>query len=196
MQLIEDFNFDDNFTILTESDRGEKVFRIRGVFSRCNFANRNKRVYHRDVMEEALNDVSPLLKNGGFVGELDHPPSPKINMEKISHKITELAITDDNAVIGEMIPAGPKKGDLISILEDRIRIGVSTRGTGGLSPYRGPLGEGLLEVQKGFRLRAIDIVHDPSAGTYPDIVTEATENFMFDVPNNFKAVWDDVFGKK
>lgn len=197
--FLEEFNILDKFQVLNEDDgNSEKTYKLRGVFSRADVANKNKRVYRREIMEEVLNNLLPLIENGGFVGELDHPPSPKVNMEKISHKITKLTLTPDGALIGEMIPAGPRKSDLISLLEDKIRVGVSTRGVGQLKPYNGPLGEGLLEVQPGYQMKAIDIVFDPSAGTYPEAVLEDTEyerkQYLY-VPSSFKAIWNDVFSK-
>lgn len=118
--------------------------------------------------------------------------SPKINMDKISHKVISLTMNEDGVVLGEMLPAGPYKDKLISIIEDGIGFGVSTRGTGSTRPYKGPLGEGLEEVVKGYALRAIDIVHDPSADAFPNIVKEETQN-IFTVPTNFKSVWEEVF---
>lgn len=189
-----------NFDVLKEDNNGqEKSYKLRGVFSRCDVINKNKRIYKRGIMEEAVLGLQEAIQSGGFVGELDHPPTPKINMDKISHKITKLAIAEDGAVVGEIIPAGPRKRELINLMEDGIRLGVSTRGVGAVKPYNGPLGEGLLEVQPGFQMKAIDIVFDPSAGTYPEQVLESTEyeeerRILLAVPSNFKAIWDDVFG--
>lgn len=191
-----------NFDVLKEETDGpEKSYKLRGVFSRCDAANKNKRVYKRGIMEEVISDLQEAIKSGGFVGELDHPPTPKINMDKISHKITKLAIAEDGAVVGEIVPAGPRKNELIQLMEDGIRLGVSTRGVGSVKPYNGPLGEGLVEVQPGYKMKAIDIVFDPSAGTFPEMVYEDTQleeerKILLAVPSNFKAVWDDVFGRK
>jgi len=197
--LLEDYNLLQQYEVLAEdSDRGERIYKLRGVFSKCDVPNKNKRIYRRPIMEETVRSLQEVIKNGGFVGELDHPPTPKINMDKISHKITKLALTEDGTIVGEIIPAGPKRGDLISLMKDQIRMGVSTRGVGSVKPYNGPLGEGLLEVQPGYQMRAIDIVFDPSAGTYPEQVVESTDesNIMLAVPSTFKAIWHDVFGRK
>lgn len=197
--FIEDFNFLDQYDVLAEENsEGNKSFKIRGVFSKCDTPNKNKRVYRRAIMEQAIGEIKPYIDKGGFVGELNHPAHPKVNMDRISHKVTKLDIAEDGSVVGEMVPAGPKKADLVSLLEDGIRVGVSTRGTGAVKPYNGPLGEGLVDVQPGYKLRAIDIVFDPSAGTFPEAVMEDTEyerrEYLY-VPNNFKAIWSDVFGK-
>jgi len=112
---------------------------------------------------------------------------------------TELRITPDGAVIGEMVPAGPDKYKFIALLEDGIGVGVSTRGVGNVKPVR-TMGEEILQVQPGYRMNAIDIVHDPSAGTYPEAVYESYEydekSKLFAVSSNFKEVFDDVFSKR
>jgi len=199
--LLEEPTLLEKWEILSEDTGGEKTYKLRGVFSRYGAANKNKRLYPKSVMEETINGLQSLIEDGGFVGELDHPPTPKVNMEKISHKITKLAMMEDGAVIGELVPAGPKKKDLIQIMEDKIRVGVSTRGVGSVKPYSGPLGEDLVEVQPGYKMKAIDIVFDPSAGTFPESVFEDTEyedekKVLLASPTNFKAIWDEVFGRK
>ncbi len=199
--LLEEPTLLERFEILSEGANGEKTYKLRGIFSRCDSANKNKRIYRRSIMEEVIGDLQESIQNGGFVGELDHPPTPKVNMKEISHKITKLALTEDGAVVGEIVPAGPRKNDFEQIMKDGIRVGVSTRGVGSVKPYSGPLGEGLVEVQPGYKMKAIDVVFDPSAGTFPEKVFESTEEeddkkILLAVPAGFKAVWDDVFGIK
>lgn len=196
MKILEEFT--QEYEILKEDvDRGVRMYKIRGVMGRANYPNKNRRIYPLDVMRESVEAVQEAILGNRFLGELDHPTdSPKINMDKISHKITSLTMNEDGVVIGEMIPAGPNKDKLIAIIEDGIGFGVSTRGTGGVSPYRGPLGEGLDEVNRGYLLRAIDIVHDPSANAFPTVIKEDTNRSFFTVPANFKKVWNDAFGIK
>lgn len=189
--VLEEYSLE--YEIIKEDvDKGSRIYKIRGVMGRAGYPNKNKRVYPIPVMKESVSSVQESIQANRFLGELDHPASPKINMDKISHKIVLLTMKEDGIVLGEMLPAGPYKDKLISLIEDQIGFGVSTRGTGGVRPYNGPLGEGLDEVTPGYALRAIDIVHDPSANAFPNIVKEETENF-FTVPNNFKSVWEEVF---
>jgi len=196
--FLQEYENLERFEVLNESEGGEKTFRLRGVFSRIGVINKNKRVYPKDIMEAAIQAAQEDMKNGRFVGELDHPATPKINIGNISHKITDLRITEDGAVVGEIIPAGPEKYKLISLLEDGINPGVSTRGVGNVKQSKGPMGEDVLEVQEGYQMKAIDIVHDPSAGTYPEKVYESYDEAtgLFAVSANFKAVFDEVFNKK
>lgn len=197
--LLQEYNDLEKFEILNESEGGEKTYRLRGVFSRSGVKNKNGRIYSREIMEAAVQSAQEAVKSGRFVGELDHPATPKVNIDKISHKITELKITPDGAVIGEMIPAGPEKYKFIALLEDKIGVGVSTRGIGNVKPSK-EMGEEVLQVQPGYKMNAIDIVHDPSAGTYPEAVYEGYEydegSRIFAVSSNFKEVFDDVFSKR
>lgn len=196
--LLQEFNDLEKFEILNESEGGEKTYRLRGIFSRAGVKNKNGRIYSREIMEAAVNLAQEDVKAGRFVGELDHPPTPKINIDKISHKIIELKMTPDGAVIGEMVPAGPDKHKFIALLEDGIGVGVSTRGIGNVRQSK-HMGEDILEVQSGYQMKAIDVVHDPSAGTYPESVYESTEyntGRIFAVSSNFKEVFDEVFSKR
>jgi hypothetical protein len=76
----------------------------------------------------------------------------------------------------------------------RLKLGVSTRGTGTVKPYRGPLGEGLVEVNPDFNLLAVDVVYNPSNDAWPEIIAES-HSVMLGGSVQFKKVWDDVFNK-
>lgn len=186
---------------LTEATEGKpKGFYINGVVSRCDVLNKNKRVYPRAVMEEAINSIQESVKGGGFVGELDHPPTPKINVDKISHKITKVELAPDGAVLAEMVVLDTTQGrELKKLIEGGVRLGVSTRALGGVKQSNA-LGEGVLEVLPGLNLKAIDVVFDPSAGEdgRPDFVSESTIYESSDGGNGtrvFSSVWSDEFGE-
>lgn len=184
---------------LMESEATDKGYFIRGVVSRAGSGNKNRRVYPMAVMESAIDALQEAVSNGGFVGELDHPPTPKININKISHKITKLKMAPDGAVLAEMTVLDTAEGrTLKKLIDGGVQLGVSTRGLGGVKPYRGPLGEGFVEVQPGFKMKAIDVVFDPSAGDdgRPNFVTEGvTEGgIILGHTAKFERVWNDVFG--
>tara|TARA_Y100000310_G_C20623994_1_gene784860 strand:- start:505 stop:1077 length:573 start_codon:yes stop_codon:yes gene_type:complete len=188
--LLEDFNYMESYELTEDKSRGNKYF-LRGVFSRVDTPNKNKRVYPRSVMEESVGQAQPLIEQRALVGELDHPPTPKVNVEKISHVVTRLALADDGAVIGEMEVISPKLKELI---EAKIRLGTSTRGLGQVRPYSGTLGEGLVEVQPGYKMRAIDIVFDPSAETFPKaFVEDVDEKILLGSTIKFRKIWEDIF---
>ena len=199
MELLEDFNWIDNMTILQEGKNAAKKFLLRGVFARAGKPNLNKRIYPKVVMEETLQGLSNIIKKRGFVGELDHPASPKVSVKGISHVITNLQLAPDGAVLGEAEALDTDPGvQLKKLMEAHIRLGVSTRGTGEIRPYRGQeFGEGLVEVQPGYKMRAIDIVFNPSAGAYPNYVVEDIDpktGILLGSTSSFRKVWEDVFG--
>ncbi len=184
---------------LMESSKENKDYFIRGVVSRAGTRNKNKRIYPINVMEDTIQALQEAVTSGGFVGELDHPPTPKINVNKISHKITKLKMAPDGAVLAEMVVLDTDEGrTLKKLIDGGVRLGVSTRGLGGVKPYMGPLGEGLVEVQPGFKMKAIDVVFDPSAGDdgRPNFVTEGVTESGIHLGHTRKLeqVWNDVFG--
>lgn len=191
--LLEDFNLLEQYDIRKTSGASPNYF-LRGVFSRCDVPNKNKRIYPRTVMEEAISHVRPLLEKRGLVGELDHPPSPKVNVRGISHVITKLTIAPDGAILGEAEAIDPH---LQKLMDAKVRLGVSTRGLGKVEEYRGQLGEGFVQVQPGYEIKAIDIVFDPSQNSYPNYVKEDTDDprIVLGSTIKFRKVWEDIFGK-
>lgn len=198
--FLEDFTSVFQYQLVEATEGRPKGFYINGIVSRCDVMNKNKRIYPRAVMEEAVNNIQESVKSGGFVGELDHPPTPKINVDKISHKITKVELAPDGAVLAEMVVLDTTKGrELKKLIEGGVRLGVSTRALGGVKQSTGGLGEGVLEVLPGLNLKAIDVVFDPSAGEdgRPDFVSESTIYESSDSPTGkkvFSSIWSDEFG--
>lgn len=197
MMFLEDYQETFQYQ-LTEASDSKKGYFIRGIVSRAGALNKNNRYYPIPVMEEAINAVQNDVKSGGFVGELDHPPTPKVNVNKISHKIIKLDMASDGAVLAEMIVLGTTEGtELKRLIEGGVRLGVSTRALGGVKPAVN-LGEGVVEVLPGLKMKAIDVVFDPSAGDdgRPDFVTESvtSNGIILGHTPKFERIWDDVFG--
>lgn len=199
--FLEDFNYIEKYELFEDTDKGEKKFFLRGIFSRVDHPNKNKRIYTRGVMEEAINSVSNVISNRGLVGELDHPPTPKINVKGISHVITKLHIAPDGAVLGEAEALNTESGrTLKELMEANVRLGVSTRGVGSVEPYNGPLVKesvGYVTVKPGYRMKAIDIVFDPSQESFPDYVKEELEHHtevLLGYSKKISEVLTDVFG--
>jgi hypothetical protein len=198
--FLEDFSYIENYDLLEDESEGDRRYILRGVFSRVNKPNKNKRIYTRDVMEEAIDSVSDMITNRGLVGELDHPPSPKINVKGISHVITGLSISPDGAVLGEAEALNTEPGKTLKeLMEAKVRLGVSTRGLGSVEPYNGPLvkeGTGYVMVKPGYKMKAIDIVFDPSQDSFPEYVREDLEEHtqvMLGSTIKFRKIWEDVF---
>ena len=197
--FLEDVNNTFKYQLL-ESGQDSKNFYIRGVVSKAGALNKNKRIYPMEVMREAISSLQEEVRTGGFVGELSHPSTPAINLDKISHKITKIDMADDGSVLAEMFILNTTMGrELKELIRGGVKLGVSTRATGGVKPCSS-LGEGVVEVQKGLKIKAIDVVFDPSAGEYgrPDFVVESlTEsNILLGYEGSkFESVWNDVFDK-
>lgn len=193
--LLEDLTFDDKFEICEETVKGEPKLLYRGVLARANYANKNKRVYPMSVMEGAVRRAEKMVSERSFVGELDHPPQPKVNVEKISHLVTGIKLMEDGTVVGEMEPLDTDAGrNLKAMMRSKVKLGVSTRGTGTVKPYKGTLGEGLVEVNPDFNLIAVDVVFNPSNDAWPEIVTESS-HVMLGNTEKFKKIWNEVFNK-
>ena len=176
-------------------DKGERVKFLRGVIARANYPNQNKRIYPMDVMQEAIENIKPLLADRRFVGELDHRNEPKIALDRIALYIPRIELHEDGTVVGDIYPTSTPCGNILKgLMNDGIKIGFSTRATGSVKPYHGTLGEGLLEVNKGMKLVSVDAVMNPSVkDALPDMVSE--EHIMLGQTATFRTVWDSVFGK-
>jgi len=145
---------------LTEEVNGKKEHFIEGIFLQSEIKNRNGRVYPRAVLEKEVGRYNSnyVNKNRAY-GELGHPDSPTINLDRVSHMITNL-YPDGNNFIGKAKILDTPNGQIVKkILEGGGVLGVSTRGVGSLKPHNG-----YQLVQDDFKLAtAADIVADPSA---------------------------------
>lgn len=137
---------------------GKKNLFIEGIFMQADKPNKNGRVYPRNVMEKEVNRYQELIGEKRSLGELGHPPNPTINLDKVSHLITELRMSG-NDVIGRAKILGTPMGKIAeNFIQEGVRLGVSSRGVGSLKEKNG-----INEVQDDFLLATVDIVSDPSA---------------------------------
>ena len=146
---------------------GKKSLYIEGVFLQGNIKNRNGRMY---PMETLRKEVSRYNENhvqaGRALGELGHPDGPTVNLDRVSHKIVSLKESGSNFVGKAKILNTPMGKIASSLIEEGVRLGVSSRGIGSLKMTR----EGVNVVGDDFMLAtAADIVADPSA---PDAFVE------------------------
>ena len=203
--ILEEINDSlDNFEydVLKEEASGKKKYFIRGAFSKADVINKNKRVYPLKTLKESVDSCQPTIKEKKMVGELEHPQSVKINLDRIAVKINQLSVANDGTMIGEMeILDTPCGKTLQTLVDSGIGLGVSTRGVGTVKKIRRQVQEGVFEdvseVQPDYRLRAIDIVFDPSAGEYgnPNFVTEglAFDNGVEKETKKLSEVWTFLF---
>tara|TARA_B100000683_G_scaffold48023_1_gene45092 strand:- start:2307 stop:2954 length:648 start_codon:yes stop_codon:yes gene_type:complete len=151
----------EDIQVITEAkeDGKGKKYIIEGIFMQANKPNRNGRMYPREILEAACDKyVTEQVSKGRAVGELNHPEGPTINLDKVSHKITELNWDGDN-VVGKATILDTPMGKIVQgLLDGDVRVGVSSRGMGSLVSKNG-----VNVVNKDFMLNAVDIVQDPSA---------------------------------
>ncbi len=158
MKLITEQN-DVELSYITEEKDGKKQLVIEGVFMQADQKNRNGRIYPKAVLENAVNKYdSEQVSKGRAVGELNHPEGPTINLDKVSHKITELNWQGNN-VVGKATVLNTPMGQIVQgLMEGGVQLAVSSRGMGSLEPKNGTN-----YVKGDFMLNAIDVVQDPSA---------------------------------
>ena len=159
MRLISEYH-DSNLQVITEKKKdGGNSYVIEGVFMQADKKNRNGRIYDKSILEGAVDKyVTEQVKTGRAVGELNHPEGPTINLDKVSHKITELKF-EGSDVIGKASILNTPMGKIVEgLLEGGVKLGVSSRGMGTLVNK-----QGVSHVGKDFMLSTVDIVQDPSA---------------------------------
>ena len=154
--------------ILEESRNGKKSLYIEGIFLQGNIKNRNGRMYPMETLQKEVGSYSKeQVKEGRAVGELGHPDSPTVNLDRVSHKIISLRESGSNFIGKAKILESTPMGKIASgLLSEGVKLGVSSRGIGSLKPTK----EGFNVVSDDFLLAtAADIVADPSA---PDAFVE------------------------
>ena len=159
MKLIAEYQENDLHCIVEKKENGEKNFIIEGIFAQAEKKNRNGRVYPKPIMENAVNKyVEDQVNKKRSVGELNHPEGPTVNLDKVSHLITDLRF-EGNDVMGKAQILDTPMGQIVKgLLEGGVQLGVSTRGMGSLEQKNG-----VMYVRDDFILNTVDIVQDPSA---------------------------------
>ena len=152
---------------LVEQKNGKKSMYIEGVFLQGDLQNRNGRMYPIAVLrKEVARYNENHIQSGRALGELGHPDGPTVNLDRVSHKITSLKESGSNFIGKAKILGTPMGKIASSLIEEGVKLGVSSRGIGSLKPTR----EGVNVVGDDFMLStAADIVADPSA---PDAFVE------------------------
>jgi hypothetical protein len=174
MKLITEHIEDLSYSILESTKGGEKKYIIDGVFMQAEQVNRNRRVYPKKVLENAVSKyLTEYVNKGRAVGELNHPDGPTINLDKVSHRITELS-WNGNDVVGKALILNTPMGNIVKgLLEGGCQLGVSSRGMGTVASKNGRS-----EVNDDFTLSTIDIVQDPSApSAFVNGIMEGVEYF-------------------
>tara|TARA_X000001036_G_scaffold430803_1_gene464061 strand:+ start:1513 stop:2169 length:657 start_codon:yes stop_codon:yes gene_type:complete len=177
MKLITEYVEQNIETICEQKKDGSKDYFIEGVFMQSNKKNRNGRIYEKKCLENAVEKyVTEQVKQGRAVGELNHPEGPTVNLDKVSHKITDLH-WQGNDVVGKASILKTPMGKIVEgLLEGGVKLGVSSRGMGSLVQKNGAS-----YVGDDFMLATVDIVQDPSAPSA----------FVNGVMEGVEWVWDN-----
>jgi len=171
MKLIKEIN--ETVSYLEEESNGKKVLHIEGPFLVAEKKNRNGRLYEFNTMrKEVARYTEDYINKQRAFGELGHPETPTINLDRVSHMITSLR-EDGNTWIGKAKILDTPMGNIAkSLIEGGAQLGVSSRGMGSLKNVNG-----VNVVQPDFYLAtAADIVADPSApGAFVQGIMEGKE---------------------
>jgi len=140
--------------------KDSKNFFIKGPYMMAEGVNRNKRIYPLEEMQREVKRYENLMvKTGRAMGELNHPTTAEVDLERACHLVTEMS-QDGNVFYGKSKVLSTPTGLIVrSLINDGVRVGMSSRALGQLIPESGE--EGVNRV-KDFKLVAIDCVADPS----------------------------------
>jgi len=163
---------------LVEQKNGKKSMYIEGVFLQGNIKNRNGRMYPMETLRREVSRYNENhIQSGRALGELGHPEGPTVNLDRVSHKIVSLKESGSNFIGKAKILGTPMGKIASSLIEEGVKLGVSSRGVGSLQQTK----EGFAVVGEDFMLAtAADIVADPSA---PDA-------FVSGIMEGKEWVWD------
>jgi len=143
---------------LNESVTDRGLTRFRGKFQEAEAVNKNKRIYPYDVLNENVKKLNAIIEARGLIGELDHPTDSIIHFEKCSHIVTKLWWEGNNLMGEGEILNTPHGKILKALLNDGVRVGISSRGVGnGRSDENG-----ILVIGESYKLITFDAVADPS----------------------------------
>tara|TARA_B110000908_G_scaffold134167_1_gene158536 strand:+ start:3569 stop:4210 length:642 start_codon:yes stop_codon:yes gene_type:complete len=158
--------------IVTESKddgKGGKSLYMKGIFIEGDVRNQNNRIYTKEEIHNAVKAITEKIKNGySVLGEADHPDDLNINLDRVSHIITEMD-TDGANGIGKLKLLPTPMGNICkTLIESGCNLGVSSRGSGNVDDKG---------IVKDFEIITVDIVANPSApNAYPDPIYERIMN--------------------
>jgi len=185
MNLITEYT-EDSVEVITEAkEDGKKNYFIEGIFMQGDIKNRNGRIYPSATLESEMDRYNKeFIETKRALGELGHPDGPQINGDRVSHLITDMR-RDGNDFYGKAKILSTPMGEIVkSLLDEGVKIGVSTRGLGSVKAGR----NGVMEVQKDFHLSTVDIVTDPSApNAFVNGIMENVEYYYDIASGNWRA---------
>jgi hypothetical protein len=162
------FNQANIVTESVEESSGKSLY-MKGIFIEGDVRNQNNRIYPRDEIHRAVKAINEKIKKGySVLGEADHPDDLNINLDRVSHIITEMDINGNNGIGKLKILPTPMGNICKTLLESGVKLGVSSRGSGNVNESG---------HVKDFEIITVDIVANPSApDAYPDPIYERIMN--------------------
>lgn len=159
----------DECSLITESSQDGKNMWLSGIFMQASIKNRNGRLYPINELAAAVKTAEQRIKEQhGLLGELDHPQTLTINLDRVSHVITELKLDGSNVTGKAKLINTPMGNIAKELINAGFRPGVSSRGAGTVNESGGV---------SGFQFVTVDIVAQPSApNAYPGTVFESLQN--------------------
>lgn len=188
LYLKEDLTFESaRLEIINEADSsGGKSLKMKGIFIQGGVKNANQRVYPVHEIAKAVNTLNEQIKGGySVLGEIDHPDDLKINLDRVSHMITDMNMDGANGFGTLKIIPTPMGNLAKTMLEAGVKLGVSSRGSGNVNESNGHVSD--------FEIITVDIVAQPSApAAYPKAIYESMMNMknghrMLEIAGDAKA---------
>ena len=173
LNLRENLTYDQAKMVLetTENDKGGKDLYLKGICIQGGVKNANQRVYPVTEIGRAVNTLNDQISGGySVLGEVDHPEGLNINLDRVSHMITEMWMDGPNGY-GKLKVLPTPMGQIVqTMLESGVKLGVSSRGSGNVTE------DGTGQVSD-YEIITVDIVAQPSApGAYPTPIYEQLLN--------------------
>jgi len=153
--------------IISEASQDGKDMYLSGIFMQAELKNRNGRVYPLAEITRAVEGAQHTIReHNGIFGELDHPQTLTINLDRISHAITDIRMEGNNAIGRAKLLATPTGEIAKELIRSGVRVGVSSRGAGAVNE----------SMVADFNFVTVDIVATPSApGAMPNTVYESLQ---------------------
>ena len=151
---------------------------VKGVLQRAEAKNQNGRVYPRNILvRESKKYDENFVKQNRALGELDHPDSSVVNLQNVSHNVTEMHFEGDNLVGTCEILTTPSGNILKELFKNGIKLGISSRGLGSVEMVQEANGDTVSKVGDDFELIAFDFVSNPSThGAFLHPMNESVNN--------------------
>ena len=175
--LRENLSFDQARIVVESANEGKDLF-MKGICIQGGVRNANQRVYPVNEISRAVTTLNEQITGGySVLGEVDHPEGLNINLDRVSHMITEMWMDGPNGYGKLKILPTPMGGLVKTMLESGVKLGVSSRGSGNV------LEDGSGQVSD-FEIITVDVVAQPSApGAYPTPIYE----HLMNTPGGYKA---------